>query len=154
MKDLRAEERLRQIRILESRIRYREDRLKELRYAAAGLRAISYDTVRVQSSPEDMMADRVSAVTEEEARLLEDIRTLTAERENCIKLIERIGDAAQEDVMRKFYVQGESITDISLDMNYSIQNIYALRKKGIERLNALLEAKARQDPDTDARPHE
>lgn len=59
-------------------------------------------------------------------------------RQRCIKVIEALSDPMQYTVIHKHYVQYKSFVEIAEEENYTYDGIMKVRRKAIERIEAIL----------------
>ena len=99
---------------------------------------IVYDKDRVQTSPEDQMAETMAEV----ADLDQQIEILQRQRARQIcrigRAIDQLGDSRERAVLDAYYTGQMSMTEIAEYMHYSRQHIYRLRGSGVENMRKML----------------
>ena len=98
------------------------------------VQGISYDTVRVISTPEN----RFEKVFAEIDLLQRNLDELCDKRRNVAKEIKqeimKLPESPERAILIAYYVAGEKMTKISEDLNYELTYCYRLKDKGIEQL--------------------
>lgn len=129
----RVYEHLGQIRVLERQIRRKQLQRDELQSCLLP-RAIRYDTDKVQSSPEDAMAETAAAVLDldreieqlrrEKARLIRDV----------VRTIETLDDDREKLILTAYYISRMTIRRISDEVHYSPTQTYRIYRAGLLHL--------------------
>lgn len=115
---MKPKEYLSQIRRLEWSIYLNQEAIERVR-TRMDLKGISYDTVRVQSSPEDTMPDlvacliRLEEVTETKRNELDRLYTVITEQ------ISGMDDILDQKLLYKHYVKNMSLGAVASDLHYS-----------------------------------
>lgn len=96
--------------------------------------ATVYDKPRVQSSPSDPMPEIMAEADElaEQIRDLERMR-LRQIHEAC-DLIDTLESDEERTVLAKYFIGGEPMSRIAAELDYSISNVYRLRRIGMRAL--------------------
>lgn len=116
---MRASEYLGQIKILTLRIAQKQGELERIRNEASGIRAMAYDSDRVQSSPTDRMPDLVIRCIEIEKEIQEDIERNIEIRHQIINQIQGLPDIRHVQVLYSKYVELKDNSDIASEMSYA-----------------------------------
>ena len=100
--------------------------------------ATVYDKPRVQSSPSDPMPEIMAEADElaEQIRDLERVR-LRQIHEAC-DLIDTLDSDEERTVLIKYFIGGEPMSRIAAELDYSISNVYRLRRIGMRALSERL----------------
>ena len=100
--------------------------------------ATVYDKPRVQSSPSDPMPEIMAEADElaEQIRDLERMR-LRQIHEAC-DLIDTLDSDEERTVLIKYFIGGEPMSRIAAELDYSISNVYRLRRIGMRALSERL----------------
>ena len=98
---------------------------------------VAYDKDRVQASPEDQMARIMAEVADldhqiEELRQRRALQILEISQTIC-----RINDPREETILDAYYLGNASMGEIAEKMHYSIQHIYDLRRRGVEKIRKI-----------------
>lgn len=96
--------------------------------------ATVYDKPRVQSSPSDPMPEIMAEADElaEQIRDLERMR-LRQIHEAC-DLINTLDSDEERTVLIKYFIGGEPMSRIASELDYSVSNVYRLRRIGMRSL--------------------
>lgn len=113
-----AKKYLQQIYRLHSKIRQRQDELDTLKASASGFRGIDYSADRVQSSPDDRMANMVGKYADLEAEINEMIDDYFRLAHRIMGQIDGIQNAQLADILYGRYVKFESLGKIAEDLHY------------------------------------
>ena len=99
--------------------------------------AIVYDKDRVQTTPDDMMADTMADVVDLDAQ----IEILQRQRARQIrrigKALDMLEDSREKAILEAYYIGQKSMTDIADRMNYSLQHTYRLKRDGVEKMRKM-----------------
>jgi DNA-directed RNA polymerase specialized sigma24 family protein len=117
---------------MDKRIRIIEAKAEKLRSA------IEYSPPSLSGtgggSSADRMPDTISKIVEYEQRAAE-LRTLYVEKYIEIdKTIRNVTNTMQREVLERRYLLYQKWQQIADEMNYSIQNIYILHRKGLQKI--------------------
>lgn len=120
-------------RVIERQIWELEDEIES--YEVCLKRAgINYDKISVKSSPENHFENIMCEIAE----CYEAIKKLNSEKTNVLheinKKLDEMEVSSERYILRAFYVNHHSISEIAKNLNYSESRCYELRKKGIESL--------------------
>ena len=116
---------------------WRKDiRRKELR-ACLLPAAITYDKDRVQTTPEDQMAEVMAEIADLDLQ----IEILQRQRARKIQQIGRaldmLEDCREKAILEAYYTGQLSMAEIADHMHYSIQHTYSLRLRGVENIRKI-----------------
>ena len=126
---------LKQIKVLDHKIKHKESQLRELRSRIMQAGGVNYECERVQSSPKgDRIADEVIRMITLENDIAAERIEYLEKKQQIINLIYRLENATYIDVLIKRYVDGKSFQKIALDMNYSVSHVYALHRAALRTL--------------------
>lgn len=99
--------------------------------------AIVYDKDRVQTTPDDMMADTMADVADLDAQ----IEILQRQRARQIrrigKALDLLEDSRERAILEAYYIGQRSMNEISEYMHYSLQHTYRLKRDGVENMRKM-----------------
>lgn len=102
--------------------------------------AITYDKDRVQTTPEDHMAETMAEVADLDA----EIEILRRRRARQIRLISRaldqLEDGREKAILEAYYIGRKSMNEIAEHMSYSLQHTYRLKRDGVENMRKMRNA--------------
>lgn len=102
--------------------------------------AITYDKDRVQTTPEDNMAETMAEVADLDA----EIEILRRRRARQIRLISRaldqLEDGREKAILEAYYIGRKSMNEIAEHMSYSLQHTYRLKRDGVENMRKMRNA--------------
>ena len=133
-----AKQYLRQIRIIEGRIRRYKSRIRELRASADGLRGITYDGIKVQSSPEDKMSETIGEIVDLERKTIEEISKLQHMKTKITARIHTIDYEDGEAVLFMRWVECMSFNVIAEKMHYSLRQVHRIHGRALQLMNERL----------------
>ncbi len=128
-----AQKYLRQIKVLDTKIKQKEKQIEYLKEAAQGAGAIRYDEDRVQVSMTDSKLE--SLVTQYmtlEQEVQEQILYLEKVKNMIIGQIHEMSDDRYINVLFKKYVEIKSYELIAVEMNYSFDYVKELHRDALE----------------------
>ena len=140
-----AKQYLRQIRIIEGRIRRNTNRLRSLRASSDGMRAITYDGIKVQSSPEDSMSEKIGEIVDLENQTKAEIIKLEKKKSEITGKIHTIGYEEGESVLFMRWVEGMNFYDIAEQMHYSMRQVHNIHGRALQMLGERLHKSAQPD---------
>lgn len=132
-----AKQYLQQIYRLRSKIRVRQEQLATLKASAAGFHAVDYSADRVQSTPDDHMANAVGKYADLEAEInhmIDDYFTLV---HRIIGQIEGIQNAQLADILYARYVKFETLGKIANDLHYEYSYCCRLHGRALKEFGRL-----------------
>lgn len=102
--------------------------------------AIRYDVPRVQTSPEDRMAETFGAVDEAQQRLIWLCKRRRREEDTIRQLVMRCAelDPDERRVIRSRYLERESWSRIAGWLNVSERRVYQIHRSACDKLEAFL----------------
>lgn len=102
--------------------------------------AITYDKDRIQTTPEDHMAETMAEVADLDA----EIEILRRRRARQIHLIsgalDQLEDGREKAILEAYYIGRKSMNEIAEHMSYSLQHAYRLKKDGVEKMRKMRKA--------------
>ena len=102
--------------------------------------AITYDKDRVQTTPEDNMAETMAEVADLDAEI-EILRRRRA-RQICLisRALDQLEDGREKAVLEAYYIGRKSMNEIAEHMSYSLQHTYRLKRDGVEKMRKMRNA--------------
>lgn len=101
-------------------------------------KAITYDSDRVQTSPEDKMSEIMAKVDSLNRR----IATLYDRRANLIleisEAIDKLGDGYDTTVLYAYYISDKTMDQVADMIGYGIRRTYQFREAGVRKLGGML----------------
>lgn len=122
-----------------TRYRIQQVRSKYLAiYMAMMPGGIRYDKDKVQTSPADMMPEKMGELAELEEKIqrLEDLHR--QQIEDITAACGKLSDELQRTVLMMFYVGGVSVREIAETLHYTAPTIYKARRQGQTALDKIL----------------
>lgn len=127
-----------QVRLIDKRIWLAEMEHAELQSCLLPS-AITYDKDVVQTSPSDKMLDIAGKVIDLERK----VARLKARKASLILTIKsqigQLGDEDQRIILTAFFLARQPMSRIAEHTNRSISGVYAIRRKGIQAMRAVLD---------------
>lgn len=100
--------------------------------------ATVYDKPRVQSSPSDPMPE-IMAEADELAEQIRDLERMRLRQiHDACDLIDTLDSDEERTVLTKYFIGGEPMSRIAAELDYSISNVYRLRRIGMRELTERL----------------
>ena len=135
-----TKEYLKQIKVLDHKIKHKENQLAELRARIMQAGGVNYGRERVQSSPKgDKMAEDVIRMIDLQEQISAERAAYFKKKQEIVNRIHRMDEAAYIDVLIKRYVELKGFEVIAEEMHYSISYTYELHRKALHAF-ALLRA--------------
>lgn len=130
---MRAKEYLSQLGKLERKIDDRKKHLEALKADIPYLRGMSYDGVRVQTSPsgECLAQKKVEQIADIEAALSREIAEYHHLRRKITLEIEQLQDLRFQEILIDRYVERMSLREIADDMGYEVSWVRKLHGRSI-----------------------
>jgi len=128
-----AEQYLGQLRNLDECINQDLRRLETLRGSARQDSAITYDSVKVQSSPQDRMADVCAAIVDLDRKINQEIDALYDAKEKIILQIRQLHDVYCNVVLYSIYVEYKSMAQTSRDAGMSYDTVKKYHRIGLQK---------------------
>lgn len=120
-----------QVRTLNTKLKQREDQLKNIKQAALEAGATGFDAVSVQSTTEGGRIERlVLRYLELEKEIQEERIKLEEKRNSVIGQIHKLTNEKYVIILYKYFVENKSYETISRETNYSFEYVRTLRNKG------------------------
>ena len=119
MTDLTAKEYLEQLKSIDVRIQQNLERLEELKSSASGVRAITYDSDKVQVSPSDRLGSMVARYVDLDEKINKDIDKFVDVKNKVIEQIQGLSDPAHIQILFKVYVQYKTLKETAPEVGYS-----------------------------------
>lgn len=96
-------------------------RIEELESQAMSVEGISYDRVHVQTSPQDVMSEKVAELYDYQNDLMKKVNTLNRKRRKAQRMINRLDDSKERQVLDLFFLSNDrmSMEDVGRIMGYS-----------------------------------
>lgn len=118
---MKAKEYLRQLGKLEDQIRSRKRHLEALKADISYMKGMSYDSVRVQTSPsgESSALKQVERIADIEAELAREMTEYHCMRRKITLDIEKLSDLRFQEILMSRYVDRMSLQEIADEMGYS-----------------------------------
>lgn len=99
--------------------------------------AVTYDTDRVQVTPDDRVASIMAEVADIDARIEELKREKAETIMQISQEIDQLEDSRERVVLDAYYMGHQSMTEISEYLHYSLPHTYRLRDSGIENMRKM-----------------
>lgn len=129
----RVYEHLDQIRAMERQIRRKQLQRDELQSCLLP-RAIRYDQDKVQTSPEDAMAETAAAVLDLDREIEQLRRKKAGMIRDIVRTIETLDDDREKLVLTAYYISRMPIRRIAYEIHYSTTQTYRLYRSGLLHL--------------------
>ena len=144
-------------RVLETKEKLQKDR-EALEDVTTKLELSKPDYKQPAGNARSHKLDRVGHTVEAREKYLEAIKKSKEDALSALveasKLLSLVEDVKAYSVLSARYIQGKSYEEISDFMNYSSQQIYRFRKKGLQEIEDKLDAAGLPDPEEDPDPKE
>ncbi len=114
---MNASEYLGQIEVMSVRIEQKRNELERIQTEAYGVKAMTYDRDRVQTTPTDKMPDMVIRCIELEKEIQKDIERNIEFRHKIICQIQAMRDIKHVQLLYKKYVEMKTNPEIAGEMN-------------------------------------
>jgi hypothetical protein len=128
-----AQKYLQQIRVLDTKIRQKEEQIESLKLSADGAGAIRYDKDIVQVSKVD---SKMESIVVQYVAIEEEVKKqklhLEQMKQIIIDQIQELTDDRYINVLFKRYVQIKSYELIAVEMNYSFDYVKELHRDALE----------------------
>lgn len=120
----KAKQYLMQIRWIDDDIKREEEEIRRLTAIAEGIKAITYDRDKVQSSGgSDKMTDAVIKIMEFKDRMTADSLRLIELRTTIRQQIAELPDPVHKQILFRYYFDAQRFEKIAADLGYSYQYI-------------------------------
>ena len=128
---------LKQAFCIEREIKSKEDQLAALYSLAEKSTVYSTRASSGKGGKTDRVGDFAAKISDMKNAINEDIEKLIAAKQNIAVAIKQLDDSRQRLVLEKRYLSYNPWLKIALDMNYSLDNIYVIHRKAVERLQLI-----------------
>jgi DNA-directed RNA polymerase specialized sigma subunit len=105
-------------------------------------KAITYDTDRVQTTPEDRVAVVMAEVDELDRKIEELKRQRFEAIQEIAREIDLLEDSRERAILDAYYLSGKSMESIAEHAHYSLSHTYALRRHGIQNIIKIINGSA------------
>lgn len=128
-----AKEYLLEIRRYKRSVKNLEEQAERLRTELAGLKAITYDTDRVQVTPSNKIEELMPKLIRVEEKYAKAILRYHREILRRSEQINKLGDEELSTVLYLRYIEGKKWEQIASDMSYTERNVFYLHGKALRR---------------------
>lgn len=133
-----AKQYMHEIRQIRRRIRLYEEQIERDTILAAGVGAIRYDKINVQTSViADRMADIVAKIIETTNSLKEEIHNLQLKEEELISILCQLKEE-HERILTYHYLDGASWPEVASMLGYEEHYIYEVNNKALTEMDKIL----------------
>ena len=125
-----------------SEIKELQLRIEDLENQAAGLKGISYDGVRVQTSPQDSMSSKIVEIMNYEEQLSSKIKELNLRRQKAQRMIDTLTDTRERQVLDLYFLSDSrmSMNAVARAISYSERETYLIYQLALSHLCSELQA--------------
>lgn len=124
---------LKQIKILDCKIRHKESQLRELEARVTQPGGVRYGSERVSTSPTgDKLADDVIRMVELKEKIASERALYFEKKEMIVNQIHKLEDARYIDILVKRYVELKAFDVIADEMHYSERRVYYLHREALQ----------------------
>lgn len=134
---MNAKEYLEQIQLLDVKIQQDLERLEEMKHSASGMRAIRYDTDKVQVSPSDKLCADTARIIDFDEYINREIDRFADQKERVIQQIQGMSNANHMKLLFKVYVQYKTVKQAAAEMNISYSYSVELHKKALQTFETI-----------------
>lgn len=115
-------------------------RIEDLENQATGLRGISYDSDRVQTSPQDSMSSKIVELVNYKDQLSSKINDLNLRRQKAQAIIDTLPETRERQVLDLYFLSEDKLRmyEVAQIMNYSQQQTYEYYRRGLIHLNSVV----------------
>lgn len=119
-----------------SEIKELQLRIEDLENQAAGLKGISYDGVRVQTSPQDSMSSKIVEIMNYEEQLSSKIKELNLRRQKAQRMIDTLTDTRERQVLDLYFLSDSrmSMNAVARAISYSERETYLIYQLALSHL--------------------
>lgn len=113
-----------------------QDRIEALENQAAGLKAISYDGPKVQTSPQDTMTERIATIEGYREQLIRKVRDLNFRRQRAQEMIDTLADSRERQVLDLYFLSDTrmSMSAVARYISYSERETYLIYQLALSHL--------------------
>ena len=124
---------LKQIKILNAKITYKENQLKELESRIMQAGGANYGHDRVQSTPKhDRLADDIIRMIDLKDRISAERAEYFEKKQEIVNQIYLLEDSRYIDILVKRYVEFKRWEDIADEMHYSMDRVFQLHREALQ----------------------
>lgn len=111
-------------------------RIEDLENQATGLKGISYDGVRVQTSPQDSMSSKIVEIMNYEEQLSSKIKELNLRRQEAQRMIDTLTDTRERQVLDLYFLSDSrmSMNAVARAISYSERETYLIYQLALSHL--------------------
>lgn len=133
---MKAKEYLKQVELLDVKIRQKQQEYDELKEMALSTGAFDYSSEKVQTSvSQDLMGNKVGRYVDLEREIKKDIRRYTKLKNEIITQIQSIGNTKYMNILYKRYVEYKRLKTIADEMNYTYEYIRSMHGWALEEFS-------------------
>lgn len=133
---IEAKKYLQQIKILDTKIKYKEEQYREVYEAAINISAIRYDKERVTGGKQyDRTINLISEYLLLEKQILDQKMEFQKVKNSIIDEIYKLSDDKYITVLYKRYVEYKSFREIAIEMKYSPDYVKELHRKALNKIS-------------------
>lgn len=99
--------------------------------------AITYDKDQVQTSPDDQVSRIMAEVADLDRQIQELRQNQASQILEVSEMIEQLDDPREVTILSAYFVGRISVREIAERLNYSIQHIYDLRSRGVDKIRKI-----------------
>lgn len=126
------------IRDIEKRLHNKRLELEALRYKASGAGAIRYDKDRVQTTPDDYLAQAMADIIEIEKQIEKEENNIEKKKGKAYGVVRKMETAEQRVLIEWYYLNGLSMQETAIRMSIAERTTYYLRDDALEEFGKLL----------------
>lgn len=121
---MKAKDYLKQIELLDVKIKHRKEQVEEMRRKAAGINGSGINPDKVQTSAKgDIMSQTIASYIDLQSDIINLIAELDKQKNEAISRIHRLTNSRYVNLLYKHYVEYKSLDKIANEMNYSYDHI-------------------------------
>lgn len=119
-----------------SEIKELQLRIEDLENQASGLKAISYDSVHVQTSPQDVMSSKIAELMDYQDKLSSKIAHLNLRRRQAQEMIDTLADTRERQVLDLYFLSDSrmSMSAVARAISYSERETYLIYQLALSHL--------------------
>lgn len=128
---------LMKIRWIDDEIKRAEEEIEHLTALAEGIKAVTYDRDKVQTSQDDKMSDAVIKIVAYKEKMLAESLKLIELRDTIRQQIAGMPDPIHRQILFRYYMDCQSFEKIACDLNYSYQYIINAHGRALQAFEKL-----------------
>lgn len=128
---------LMRVRWINDDIKREEEEIQQLTAMAEGIKAVTYDTDKVQTSTGDHLSDSVIKLIDHKLKLEADIIEMVELRDLIRKQIADMPDPIHRQILFRYYLDCQLFEKIACDLNYSYQYIINAHGRALQAFEKL-----------------